>query len=312
MKNDKMNEPTNLYYYTIFGLNISSECELDMLNLITQPTSIDVTIAFGKTPTQLDNPLDKNASFEAKEGAFLTWFTDISLRFYVENGTKIIIETGGSEDWDLIKSFLLSAIMGALLHQRKVIPLHAGGVVINGEVILFSGQSGAGKSTTTAAFKEQGYQLMADDVAVIHYDEEKIPIVEPGVPFVKLWKESFDILEKKVPTKGKIRKNFDKYFVPIKNLAVAALPIKRIYILEKSDQITEPIIKDLSNIETVHHLRMGTYRYYYLIGMKGEKEHFQLAFDLGNQKKVKHLTRPMKYPVNELLSFILDDLEQNK
>lgn len=311
MTKNKTNQIMDLYYYTIFGLNISSELELNMLNLITKPASIDVTIVFGTTPKQLNEPLDRRVQYEAKEGEFLMWFTFSTVRFYVQQGKRITIETGGSEDWDFIKVFLLAPVTGALLHQRRVIPLHAGGVVVDNEVILLAGQSGAGKSTTTAAFKEQGYQLMADDIAVIHYNEEKIPIVEPGVPFVKLWKESFDVLEKEVPLTGRIRENIEKYFVPIKDLAPKALPIKRIYILEKSDSITEPIIKDLSSIETVHHLRMGTYRYYYLIGLKGEKEHFQLAFSLGSQNKVKHLTRPMKYPVNQLIDFILDDLKSN-
>lgn len=298
-----------MFYYSIFGLNFSSEIELPMLKYMAQPSHIDVTIQLGSTPEKLDNPTDERVTYQAKEGEFLMYFKFNPVRFYIKNGDSITIDRGESEDWDFIRLFLLAPVVGALLHQRRVIPLHAGGVVIDGEAVLLSGHSGAGKSTTTAAFKQKGYQLMADDVAVIHNNEAGEPIVEPGVPFVKLWKESFGVLEKEVPTEGRIREQIEKYFVPIDDIAPKALPIKRIYILEKSNSITEPQIKNLSSIETVHQLRLGTYRYYFLIGLGGENEHFKTAFNLGHQGMVKHLIRPEIYPVNKLIEFIEADLK---
>jgi hypothetical protein len=298
-----------MFYYSIFGLNFFSEIELPMLNAMAKPSNIDVTIQLGNTPETLENPTDERVTYQAKEGEFLMYFKFNPVRFYIKNGNSITIETGDSEDWDFVRLFLLAPVVGALLHQRRVIPLHAGGVVIEGEAVLFSGHSGAGKSTTTAAFKEKGYQLMADDVAVIHNNEMGSPIVEPGVPFVKLWKESFEVLEKEVPTEGRIREKIEKYFVPIEDIAPSALPIKRIYILEKSNLVTEPQIKNLSSIETVHQLRLGTYRYYFLIGLGGENEHFKMAFNLGSRGMVKHLIRPEVYPVDKLIEFIEADLK---
>ena len=110
MTKNKTNQIMDLYYYTIFGLNISSELELNMLNLITKPASIDVTIVFGTTPKQLNEPLDRRVQYEAKEGEFLMWFTFSTVRFYVQQGKRITIETGGSEDWDFIKVFLLAPV----------------------------------------------------------------------------------------------------------------------------------------------------------------------------------------------------------
>lgn len=298
-----------MFYYSIFGLNFSSEIELPMLHAMAKPKNTDVTIQLGNAPQELENPTDERVTYQAKEGEFLMYFKFNPVRFYIKNGNSITIETGDSEDWDFIKLFLLAPVVGALLHQRRVIPLHAGGVVIDGEAVLFSGESGAGKSTTTAAFKEKGYQLMADDVAVIHNDDIGNPMVEPGVPFVKLWKESFEVLEKEVPKEGRIRAEIEKYFVPINDIASSALPIKRIYILEKSNLITEPQIKELSSIETVHQLRLGTYRYYFLIGLGGENEHFRVAFNLGNKGMVKQLIRPEIYPVDKLIEFIEADLK---
>jgi hypothetical protein len=297
------------YYYSIFGLYFESELELPMLNAISKPHSIDAIIQFGEVPEHLENPQDARVIYEAKPNHFLMWFNFNPVRYYVTNGNTITIHTGGHQDWDFIRLFTLSPAMGALLHQRRVIPLHASGFMIDGAAVLFSGQSGAGKSTTAAAFRDKGYTLVADDVSVIYNDENNQPIVEPGVPFVKLWRESFKLLDKEVPVNGRIREQVEKYYFPIDKLVEKALPIKRIYILEKSSLIDTPEIKTLSSIDTVHHLRMGTYRYYYLIGLGGEPEFFKIAFNLGSQGIVKHLTRPMEYPVEDLVKLVEEDLK---
>lgn len=308
---NKAAEP-KLFYYTVFGLHFASELEMPMLQAIPFLDNIDVHIKLGTAPERLENPQDSRVLYDAKPNHFLMWFKIYPVRYYVTNGNLITIHTGGHEDWDFIRLFLLTAGFGALLHQRKVMPLHASGILIDGGAVLFSGESGAGKSTTAAAFREQGYTLVADDVAVIHHNEAGQIVVEPGVPFVKLWQESFGLLDKDVPTAGRIREEIEKYIVPTFNLVEKAVPVRQIYILEKSNLVTTPVIKTLSSIETVNHLRMGTYRYYYLIGLSGEKEHFKISFDLGNQGIVKHLTRPMQYPVADLVAFIEADLKQSK
>lgn len=287
------------WYYRAFGLNFRSSFALPMLQaLATPPTDIDVDILEGDVPEHLDNPTDVRVQYEAKPGEFLMFFKFNPVRFYVEQGKRITVMRNGHDDWDFIRLFLLAPVVGALLHQRQVIPLHAGGVVIDGGAVLLSGHSGAGKSTTTAALHRAGYPLIADDVAVIKKGDPQ-PTVEPGVPFVKLWKTSFDVLQQDVPESGRIREAVEKYFVPI----------RRIYILEKSSTLTEPEIKPLTSIDTVHHLRLGTYRYYYVLGLGGEAAHFQISFQLGSQGIVKHLTRPEVYPVEDLVAFIEADLK---
>jgi hypothetical protein len=299
-----------MYYYNVFGLNFASELEMPMFHLIGQPSSIDVHIKFGVVPMALENPIDSRVLYEAKPNQFLLRFIIYPLRYLVENGNSITIDTGGHNDLDFIRLFLITANFGALLHQRNVVPLHAGGFLLDGQAVLFAGDSGAGKSTTTAAFREKGYTLVADDVGVVSLNERNVPMVEPGVPFIKLWKESLDLLDKEAVKKNRIREDIEKYYVPITDIIQEAVPIKRIYFLEKSATLTEPIIKDLSAIETVHHLRIGTYRYYYLIGLGGEKQHFKISFSLGQRNLVKHLTRPEQYPVDKLVAFIEKDLKE--
>lgn len=299
------------YYYRVFGLRIKSALDLPMLNgsAVAPTEQADVKITFGTAPDEISDAITSQIGYAAKSDEFLLRFKNIPVKYHITKGNSIVIDRRGHEDWYFIRLFLLSAGFGALLHQRGVIPLHAGGVIINGAAVLLSGQSGAGKSTTTAALQARGYTLIADDVAVIYNDADGLPIVQPGVPFVKLWKESFELLAQDVPTSGRIRPEVDKYFVPIEGMAASEQPIQRIYILEKSDEITQPILKSLSSIEAVHHLRLGTYRYRYAVGLGVERDHFQIAFNLGRLGRVKHLTRPMVYPLDKLVALIEADLK---
>ncbi|MEG8053162.1 hypothetical protein QP185_07710 [Sphingomonas aerolata] len=53
--------------------------------------------------------------------------------------------------------YLLGTALGALLHQRALLPLHCNAIVHDGKAFLFCGDSGAGKSTLAAVFEARGY-----------------------------------------------------------------------------------------------------------------------------------------------------------
>ena len=57
--------------------------------------------------------------------------------------------------------------MGAILMQRKILPLHGSAIAIDGKAYAIVGDSGAGKSTLASAFLKRGYQLLSDDVITV-------------------------------------------------------------------------------------------------------------------------------------------------
>ena len=63
-----------------------------------------------------------------------------------------------------IRVFLLGSCLGALLHQRGVLALHASAIETDQGAVLFMGDSGMGKSTTLQAFIKRGYKMLADDI----------------------------------------------------------------------------------------------------------------------------------------------------
>lgn len=61
--------------------------------------------------------------------------------------------------------------------------------MMHGQVLIFMGGSGWGKSTLAAALCQQGARLLSDDVTAIDLTAPH-PTVIPGYPQIKLWPDS--------------------------------------------------------------------------------------------------------------------------
>lgn len=87
--------------------------------------------------------------------------------FAIQNGDTIQVSPMAGADEAKIRLFLLGTCMGALLMQRKILPLHGSAIAIDGKAYAFVGHSGAGKSTLASAFINKGFQLLSDDVIAV-------------------------------------------------------------------------------------------------------------------------------------------------
>ena len=176
--------------YILFGLAIKSDIVLPATPLSTLPPNHtpDVTIEYGVSPLSLENPVIANAFHQAKTDEFLLLVPGVA-RYHIYAGRHITVtpEPGaGKED---ILLFLMGSSMGALLHQRHVLVLHAGAIAAKGGAILFTGPSGIGKSTLTAALHQRGYPFLADDICAISLTGPE-PAVICGFPRLKLWEDT--------------------------------------------------------------------------------------------------------------------------
>ena len=89
-----------------------------------------------------------------------------------------------------IRFYILGAALGIYFIRRGAFPIHGSTVSGSSGGILFCGTSGAGKSTTTAWFMDQGYALVTDDISLVYFDANGSPWIWPGIPQVKLWEDS--------------------------------------------------------------------------------------------------------------------------
>src|SRR3569623_1241995 len=143
-----------MYLYSGFALKINSEVELPELS----PASgqADVTIRLGGVRrTESLASIDDERAYPRDIGAF-----------HIRNGREIIADLLPHADAGAVRTLLAGRLMGYLLRQRGYLALHASAIALHGRAARFLGESGAGKSTTAAAFHaRRGCQVLADDVA---------------------------------------------------------------------------------------------------------------------------------------------------
>jgi hypothetical protein len=90
-------------------------------------------------------------------------------------------------------AYLLGPVLGLLLRLRGVTCLHASAVAIADRSVAFVGASGAGKSTTAAAFARQGFGVLSDDIVALAETAGDFQVL-PGCPYLRLWPVSVKML----------------------------------------------------------------------------------------------------------------------
>jgi hypothetical protein len=294
------------YKFTVFGLNFESD--INCPDLSVSENSADVIIRFGNVPETLGDKSFKGVCFEAIPGALIITAKNIA-RYFITEGKEIVVMPEPEAKEQSIRLFLLGSAMGALLHQRGILPLHGNGVCFNKNGILFTGTSGVGKSTLAAMMALKGFKPITDDIAAIGYMNE-IPVMLPGLPHLKLWQDS--ILKMNLKTKGlkKVRDELEKYYYPVKNRTFDDfIPLKKIYIMNINNQ--EGIaIKPLTGIEKFTVLKNHTYRYTYVKSMNLEKNHFDLTTRLASKIEISRLYRGKKgFDAGELADAVIHDIK---
>ncbi|MCW6035889.1 hypothetical protein K4A83_06335 [Spirulina subsalsa FACHB-351] len=212
-------------------------------------------------------------------------------------------------------TYLLGPILGFILRLKGLICLHASAVAIGNQAIAFLGSSGAGKSTTAAAFAQQGYPILADDVVVLTPHQPQF-LVQPAYPRLRLWSESVqhlygspEHLPRIVPSHPTWHKQYLDLTQPGYQFQPNPLPLKAIYHLQpRSDQDHAPYLTSASLRDHLITLVTNTYTNY-LLDKPQRQQEFILLHELLKMTLVKKIT-PHKHPerLPQLLELILADL----
>ena len=200
-----------VFMHTAFGLNIKSEIELP--ELLTSEGPADITITLGSVPEHIQNPSETTPWFEIGQGLFLLRVDTIA-KYFVENGTTIIIEPDGQSDLRDVRLFLLNTVIAALLIQRGYIVLHGAAGIINGKAVAIVGDSGMGKSSLAMLFYDHGYDLLTDAICAIKVRGDKA-YVYPGIPQLNVWNDAMLRTNKDVNHYQPIRQGLEKYALRI-------------------------------------------------------------------------------------------------
>ncbi|MHC1703184.1 MAG: hypothetical protein AB9846_04690 [Tenuifilaceae bacterium] len=293
------------YTYKAFGLTIQSEFECPELK--RTDGEAEVVIRFGEVPKSLENPVFSGVRFQTTGNEFLLTVDRIA-KYYVVDGKRITIEVFPDASIEEVRLFLLGSAFGALTHQRGLLPFHGSSIKIGDSAIILTGLSGAGKSTLAAAFRQKGYNLLSDDVSVISFTSDQLPIVHPGYPYMKLWTDSIQKLGDDPANYLQIRKNIEKRSIPFENsFWNEPLPLEKIFIINSSN-LGVLKVEQRKGIEKFNLLKTHTYRFNFIAGKQMKLNHFNLIGMLSKNVDLISLTRPSgKFLFDELINLVLEN-----
>ena len=271
----------------------------------------DVVIRRGIVPAELENVTGKGVLYQATANQFLLTMHDVA-RYLVQNGNEIIVEPAPDSLESDVRVFLLGSCIGALLHQRGILVLHAGAIHTDKGAVLFTGPSGIGKSTLLGELLRRGYEMMVDDVCGVVLDTEGTPQVLPGYPRTRLWLDAAQKLEQDTDTMARTRPEMEKYERQLpEQYWDRPAPLRAIYLLTTNNENKLNLTPE-PPIHTFRIVLHNTYRQQFLDGLEMRTPHFRLVAAVARQTRVTRVTRP-SYPfrLTELADMIEHDLARD-
>jgi len=296
------------FFYRLYGLCIASELACPGLPQEISTESCDVLIRYEKV-----NPTDPRDGFHVENPQNITFHVKGIGSYRIACGNSIIIEKESQTQDSFIRIFLLGSAMGALLHQRGMLPLHGNGIVHGGGCIAVLGHSGRGKSTLAAAFKGRGYKLLSDDICALNVRLDEAPIVYPGIPRINLWHDAITKVGADKSRMEQIHPGEAKFSLPVDvEYCDAPMPLKHVYILETYDE-RKIVIEQLPPLKKMQLLRMHTYRKGIVTKMGAGKLHFKMCADVAQQVRIARIHRPANvFLLDELVELIENDIKENE
>ncbi|PFE04354.1 aldolase [Bacillus cereus] len=299
--------------YKAFGLTLLSEIPLPELpQLNNYENEVDVRIETADLSKLWKELSSKKSAFVVEEELVMFQIPETAT-FCIQNGEKIIVSPMEGSDQDKIRLYILGTCMGALLMQRKILPLHGSAIAINGKVYAFVGRSGAGKSTLASALLSKGYQLLSDDVIAVSLSEDNIPFVTPSYPQQKLWKESLDQFGMETTHYQPLFERETKYAVPVSSSFFnEPLPLAGVFELVKTENENVEIQR-IEGLERLRTLLRHTYRNSLIPRLEMMEWHFMNSTNIVNKVEMFQLRRPIsKFTAHDLVSTVLESLKEEE
>jgi hypothetical protein len=275
----------SLTEYRAYGLHIHSQLECpELLPYPSGNDNPDVTIhLLPATPNALE--LLENCEYEVQPGAFRLAVPGVAF-YSVEEGRRIFITPLPDVPADSLRLFLLGSVMGALLYQRGLFPLHGSAVETRWGAMIFVGVQGAGKSTLAAQFLRQGYRLLSDDVCAVAATPEGLQVL-PALAQFRLCADAYERLGSPPDT----RFDGDKYLVPMgEGYCPHPVPLRAIHILaDKESGAVE--FEMLRGFDRVQHLLENLYRPHFLKNQITQSDLMRMAGQIAQKATMTTVTR---------------------
>jgi hypothetical protein len=248
----------NKFTYFCYGFRIVSDIYISELKSAVdpRPTVFDLSVEIAQT---------QGAEFESLAmGYNLTQPNTISFHlpglvtFVIEDGQRIRVFQNPDTDPEHIRAYLLGSGIGAAMHQRGIVPLHASSVRRAQGAIAFSAPRGFGKSTIAAGLWQRGFDMLSDDILALKENARGQIACLRGAPGLKLLPDAASRLDINGATPKEMNDITGKYFVSIDPASDSdELPLWRMYFLREGSQIR---MRRLAGPESMAHVVSNIYR----------------------------------------------------
>lgn len=294
--------------YQAFGLSIASALPLPDFPAMTGDTA-DILVDFGVVPQQIEGAVAAQGVFEGKPGQLLLTIPGVARYLITQPGSITIDRAPGASDED-IRTFLLGSALGAILHMRSLLVLHASAVRIGNGAVVFCGRSGDGKSTLAAGLTQRGYSMLSDDVSAVEISATGGSIVYPAFPRARLWQNSVDHLEYPVEGGRVMRDQIKgKLVLPVAKFHNEPCPVRAIYRLNYGEPQPPQIIPISEQVMCQELIRV-TYRKAFMKALGTLPQHFSLLTSLLRAVPIAGVSRPSETIDSDgVIDAILNDLE---
>ena len=289
----------NIFIYIYYGLKLHSVLALPELE--KGIGEADIAIKSDKLPLPAETKGMLRYFRASSKHAFL--FIEGVGTFLARNGNEIIMDPAPDADEKILRIIILGPLLGILLHQQGYLTLHACGIVLNGGVVVFLGNKGAGKSTLAAAFHERGHSIVTEEMVTFAKDDIKKLLPLPGIPKITLWPDAIETLGLNGEHFRTIHSQSSKLWRRFHEGFSSKPPqIKRIYVIEDAPILeTEKLKGQEAFVELLKHSYSVR-----LIGKAGvTPAHFTQCAELAGCVPVYRLKRPRLHSfIPNLVSFL--------
>jgi len=263
----------------------------------------DVVIKQVTETRKAENPLYADSFWQMNQVEFAMQVEGVA-EFYARDGSYVEYAPAVGAGMNEIELYLNGSVYGAILHQRKILPLHGSSFRYDGIGVMICGDAGAGKSSLTASFCLRGAEFLTDDVTPVLLREGK-PFIWALSDRMKLWGDTLEQLGTEEEDLHEIVPGIGKYFYHIKDTDGETVTLDHVFILQKGEGLA-PEFTELKGSQKLVALRGEIYRHEYLQGMpENEARYFLDILDISNVVRVFLVCRPQASGVREITAAMM-------
>lgn len=231
--------------HRIFDLVVCSAFDCGLASY-GQPGQADVTIGVGEPTANLAPGNCAGACVRVSKTT--THFSIPRLgQVVASTGLEITVQPDPGTPADKLAPFLRTAGMGAILHQRGAVTLHASVVSINDRAVAFSGCSGAGKSVIAAALQVRNFPLLSDEICCLR-DPDRL-YISPASPEIWVWPDAARSTAISHVDAPRVRSDLPLKRIEARYFLNETVPLTRIYFLQPRDADEEVSIEALTPVD---------------------------------------------------------------